>query len=127
MFVLACSFLIPVLIMWRFGFVRVAGGILVVLAAIVIAYVSFIAGLVVDWMFFPSHLKDWNMPGWSVEAYVEWAPSMGALFLVPYILVWDLIKMYFHFSFTTFAPIVWMFQIWGLWIIGNFGGVWDKK
>lgn len=111
---------IPIVWMWMLGFRRAAAILFLVVISILIIALGFVAGGIFEFMFLHDHFRTYQLPALSTNSYANNMETLGQGFAIPYIFIWDLAKIYVHYTFTHATWIMWAFQLWSIFIVLRF-------
>lgn len=94
---------------------------LAIFLLVFILWTSF--GLTLDFMFFGEEYRLYKMPTLFTDAYANNLPSLGHALLIPFIVVFDILHIFFHFILTEAGWLTWIFATCGAYVVTQLVGI----
>lgn len=113
----------PFFFLWIIGFRRAGWFGLGVAAVLLVLLLGFITGLLFTWFIEPqSYWHAYAMPKLVTNTYTDslsWDAPMYKMLLIPYLFVFDILRIYVHFSLTHGTLALWIPEFVSFFILRN--------
>lgn len=117
MLTFALYIVIPIAVFWMLGLRKAVSFLIIAVIASVIFLLGSAFGLLLEAAFLGDHISQYVGTTLYTDSYANGIKTLGEGLAIPYIFIFDMFNMLFHYTFTHGTFILWICQAWSIFII----------